>query len=77
MRTRFDAAIRWLAVLMIAAGATSACAADQVLRVGSKRFTESYILGEVLTQTAAAHGKADAMLHAVLATDDMTGPTSA
>ena len=35
------------------------CAADDVLRVGSKRFTESYILGEVLTQTAAAHGKAE------------------
>ncbi|WP_426174467.1 glycine betaine ABC transporter substrate-binding protein [Massilia sp. TWR1-2-2] len=34
-------------------------AADAVLRVGSKRFTESYILGEVLTQTAAAHGKAE------------------
>ena len=59
MRTRFDAAIRWLAFFMIAAGATSACAADQVLRVGSKRFTESYILGEVLTQTAAGYGKAE------------------
>ncbi|MDL2355690.1 MAG: glycine betaine ABC transporter substrate-binding protein [Pseudomonadota bacterium] len=34
-------------------------AADDVLRVGSKRFTESYILGEVLTQTAARHGKAE------------------
>jgi osmoprotectant transport system permease protein len=28
-------------------------AADEVLKVGSKRFTESYILGEILTQTAA------------------------
>lgn len=37
----------------------SAGAADDVLRVGSKRFTESYILGEVLTQSAAAHGKAE------------------
>lgn len=27
-------------------------AADDVLRVGSKRFTESYILGEVITRTA-------------------------
>src|SRR5438067_9872824 len=34
-------------------------AADEVLRVGSKRFTESYILGEVLTQTAAGQGKAE------------------
>jgi osmoprotectant transport system permease protein len=30
-----------------------AAQADEVLRVGSKRFTESYILGEILTQTAA------------------------
>ncbi|HEU4775511.1 MAG TPA: glycine betaine ABC transporter substrate-binding protein [Telluria sp.] len=36
-----------------------AFAAADVLQVGSKRFTESYILGEVLTQTAAAHGKAE------------------
>ena len=36
-----------------------AVAADDTLRVGSKRFTESYILGELLTQTAAAHGKAE------------------
>lgn len=28
-------------------------AADQVLKIGSKRFTESYILGEILAQTAA------------------------
>jgi osmoprotectant transport system permease protein len=63
VRTRLDAAIRWLAVLTIAAGAACAAASagadDGVLRVGSKRFTESYILGEVLTQTAAAHGKAE------------------
>jgi osmoprotectant transport system permease protein len=36
-----------------------AAVAEEVLRVGSKRFTESYVLGEVLTQTAAAHGKAE------------------
>ncbi|MDB5761112.1 MAG: substrate binding domain of ABC-type glycine betaine transport system family protein [Herminiimonas sp.] len=34
-------------------------AAEEVLRVGSKRFTESYILGEILTQTAAAHSGAE------------------
>ncbi len=61
MRTRFDAAIRWplafvLSVFMFAAGTAQA---NDVLRVGSKRFTESYILGEVLTQTAAKHGKAE------------------
>jgi osmoprotectant transport system permease protein len=33
--------------------------ADQVLKVGSKRFTESYILGEILTQTAAPVAKAE------------------
>jgi osmoprotectant transport system permease protein len=63
VRTRLDAAIRWFAVLTIAVGAScavsAASAADDVLRVGSKRFTESYILGEVLTQTAARHAKAE------------------
>ncbi|MFZ6644521.1 glycine betaine ABC transporter substrate-binding protein [Undibacterium sp. TJN25] len=29
--------------------------ADETLHVGSKRFTESYILGEILTQVAAPH----------------------
>jgi osmoprotectant transport system permease protein len=32
--------------------------ADETLRVGSKRFTESYILGEILTRTAATAGPA-------------------
>jgi osmoprotectant transport system permease protein len=63
VRTTFDAAIRWLAVLMVALGVgtpgAGALAADDELRVGSKRFTESYILGEVLTQAAAARGKAE------------------
>ena len=38
---------------------SAAAFADDVLRVGSKRFTESYVLGEVLTQTGARHGKAE------------------
>lgn len=33
--------------------------AGDVLHVGSKRFTESYILGEILTQTAARTGPAE------------------
>lgn len=33
----------------------SAAQADEVLRVGSKRFTESYILGEIIRATAAPH----------------------
>ncbi|TFW13725.1 ABC transporter permease subunit [Duganella callida] len=39
--------------------AASATAASETLHVGSKRFTESYILGEVLTQTAAPHAKVE------------------
>ena len=31
-----------------------AAAASEALRIGSKRFTESYILAEVLARTAAA-----------------------
>ncbi len=53
MRVLFAAALCWLAVLV------PALAAGDVLRVGSKRFTESYILGEIVTQTAAAHGRAE------------------
>jgi osmoprotectant transport system permease protein len=33
--------------------------ADTTLRVGSKRFTESYILGEIVTQAAARHSRAE------------------
>jgi len=35
----------------------SAAAETQALVVGSKRFTESYILGEIVTQTLAASGR--------------------
>jgi osmoprotectant transport system permease protein len=45
-----------LAALWLCAG--TVFAADGTLHVGSKRFTESYILGEVLTQTAAKAGPA-------------------
>ena len=38
--------------------AAHCAAADDVLRIGSTRFTESYILGEILTQTAAPPGTA-------------------
>lgn len=41
-----------LAVLL---GMAPAHAAEEALRIGSKRFTESYILAEVLAQTAAPH----------------------
>lgn len=58
MRTTLKAAIGSLALFMLAISAL-ATAADDVLRVGSKRFTESYILGELLTQSAALHGRAE------------------
>jgi osmoprotectant transport system permease protein len=38
--------------------AGNACA-DDTLRIGSKRFTESYLLGEILTQAAAPYAKAE------------------
>ena len=44
---------RWLIVLLLPA----VCGA-QVINVGSKRFTESYVLGEILTQTAQRTGEA-------------------
>jgi osmoprotectant transport system permease protein len=46
----------WLLFALAWLGATaSAQPADGTLRVGSKRFTESYILAELLAQTAAPH----------------------
>ncbi|MDB5759724.1 MAG: Substrate-binding region of ABC-type glycine betaine transport system, partial [Burkholderia sp.] len=36
----------------------AAAGAAEVLQVGSKRFTESYVLGEILTATAASQGRA-------------------
>ena len=46
---------RMLAVLLLATLAGGA-AAQEILRVGSKRFTESYILGEILVQSAQRAG---------------------
>jgi osmoprotectant transport system permease protein len=48
----------WLTIiLMVGACTRAAHAADDTLHIGSKRFTESYILGEVLTQVAAPHAR--------------------
>jgi osmoprotectant transport system permease protein len=44
-----------LTVLLLCA-ASGAPAAETALRIGSKRFTESYILGEIATQAARAAG---------------------
>ncbi|WP_371767423.1 glycine betaine ABC transporter substrate-binding protein [Massilia sp.] len=46
-------------LVLACAGILSSAHADETLRVGSKRFTESYILGEILTQTAARVGPAE------------------
>ncbi|MBJ2158254.1 ABC transporter permease/substrate-binding protein [Variovorax sp. IB41] len=48
----------WRAALLVSMAwlaAAPAQAADEALRIGSKRFTESYILAELLAQTAAPH----------------------
>ncbi len=45
-------------LLGLALSCAQSQAADPVLKVGSKRFTESYILGEILTQTAAPFNRA-------------------
>lgn len=51
--------LRWiplmLGALLLSLAATSVQAAEP-LRIGSKRFTESYILAQVLAQQAAQHG---------------------
>ena len=46
-------AAAWLALSLALFGACAHAADDGALRVGSKRFTESYILAEILAQTAA------------------------
>lgn len=44
--------------VMLLAWLSVSCWAQGTLSVGSKRFTESYILGEIVTQTAARAGEA-------------------
>jgi osmoprotectant transport system permease protein len=39
--------------------AAPAAAADETLRIGSKRFTEAYILAEILAQAAAPHARTE------------------
>jgi len=53
--------LRFALLLLVwsACCAPGASSADEVLKVGSKRFTESYILGEILTQTAAPVARAE------------------
>lgn len=53
---------RWLCcatiVLSVACGGAAHAGDDAPLRIGSKRFTESYILAELLAQQAAPHARA-------------------
>ncbi len=49
--------LRLIALLLLPA----LCLAEPVLNVGSKRFTESYILGEIIAQTVDAAGEARAV----------------
>jgi osmoprotectant transport system permease protein len=51
--------LRFALLVLACAGILSSAHAEDPLRVGSKRFTESYILGEILTQTAARVGPAE------------------
>jgi osmoprotectant transport system permease protein len=48
--------LRALLSVLLCVGAIAAQAQDGVLKVGSKRFTESYILGEIIRQTAMRAG---------------------
>ena len=60
-RTGVPSAIRWLICILLALAGLGASAADDRLRVGSKRFTESYILAEVLAQTARPHARSEVL----------------
>lgn len=53
------AAATLLAATPAAAVPAADGASDGVLRIGSKRFTESYILGELLAQAAAPHARVE------------------
>ena len=50
-----------LAVALLAALLTTLAHADDTLRIGSKRFTESYVLAELLAQAAAPHARTEVL----------------
>ena len=52
-RRAWPRCLRWLAGLLALLVACHAAAQTSPLKVGSKRFTESYILAEVMAQSAA------------------------
>src|SRR5262252_2327903 len=53
----FGGTVRRGAGIAALVAVSSALAASGSLNVGSKRFTESYILGEIIKQTASAAGE--------------------
>jgi len=61
VRTQVSAAgpRRAVTALLSALLLAQAAAAAETLKIGSKRFTESYILGELLVQAATPHGPAE------------------
>jgi len=61
-RRLIRSAFTWRILIGIALGwllCSASAFAEPPLRIGSKRFTESYVLGEILTQTASPHGPAE------------------
>jgi osmoprotectant transport system permease protein len=50
-----------LVALLLGTSAVAVASAEPSLQVGSKRFTESYILGEIITQTAQGPGATTAV----------------
>jgi len=60
-RPNFLQRAAWWALASLLVWALAAQAADDRLRIGSKRFTESYILAEVLAQTARPHATTDVL----------------
>ena len=57
-RAKPDCVLYVVAVLLWTALFSSGPCRAEELAIGSKRFTESYILGEIVAQTAAATGVA-------------------
>ena len=56
-RQRYVVVSNFIALFCLALFCGPSQAADPVLQIGSKRFTESYVLGEILMQTAAPFTK--------------------
>ncbi|HVS56441.1 MAG TPA: glycine betaine ABC transporter substrate-binding protein, partial [Casimicrobiaceae bacterium] len=50
--------LRIVVAVVVACGVGATATATPTLNVGSKRFTESYILGEIIKQSAQGAGEA-------------------